>query len=140
LNKIAIGLFITVLSFVLVAWIQTRIDAGQQPSIIWQLAGYVLLTSAEVMVSITCLEFSYTQAPRSMKSFVMSLYMAAVALGNLFTSAVNFFIENADGSSRLAGANYFWFFAGLMLMTALGFVGYSRHYREQMYLQQESAQ
>jgi POT family proton-dependent oligopeptide transporter len=139
LNKIAIGLFITVLSFVLVAWVQTRIDAGFKPSIAWQLLAYVLLTSAEVMVSITCLEFSYTQAPRTMKSFVMSFYMAAVALGNLFTSGVNFFIENPDGSSKLAGSSYFWFFAGLMWVTALGFFWYSRQYKERAYLQEETA-
>ncbi len=138
LNKIAIGLFITVLSFALVAGIQMRIDAGFQPSIGWQLLAYLLLTSAEVMVSITCLEFSYTQAPKTMKSLVMSLYMAAVALGNLFTSAVNFFIENPDGSSRLAGAGYFWFFTALMLATALGFVWHSRHYQEKTYLQEEA--
>jgi POT family proton-dependent oligopeptide transporter len=137
LNKIAIGLFVTVLSFALVAAIQMHIDAGFHPSIGWQLLAYLLLTSAEVMVSITCLEFSYTQAPKSMKSLVMSLYMAAVALGNLFTSTVNFFIENPDGSSRLAGASYFWFFAGLMLVTALGFVWHSRHYQEKTYLQDE---
>jgi len=138
IRKIAAGLFVTVLAFALVAWIQGRIDLGLKPSILWQLAAYGLLTAAEVMVSITCLEFSYTQAPRSMKSLVMSLYMAAVALGNLFTSAVNFLIENPDGSSRLAGAGYFWFFAALMLATALGFVCYGRHYREQVYLQQEA--
>jgi POT family proton-dependent oligopeptide transporter len=89
------------------------------------------------MVSITCLEFSYTQAPNSMKSFVMSLYLAAVALGNLFTSAVNFLIENPDGSVRLAGANYFWFFTGLMLLTAIAFFFYSRGYQERVYLQKE---
>lgn len=138
LNKIAIGLFITVLSFVLVAGIQMRLDAGYHPSIGWQLPAYLLLTSAEVMVSITCLEFSYTQAPQTMKSFVMSFYMAAIALGNLFTSAVNYFIENPDGSSRLAGAGYFWFFAALMLVTALGFVWHSRHYQEKAYLQEEA--
>jgi POT family proton-dependent oligopeptide transporter len=137
LNKITIGLFITFLSFVLIAFIQLRIDAGFPPNIAWQLLAYLLLTSAEVMVSITCLEFSYTQAPKSMKSLVMSLYMAAVALGNLFTSAVNFFIGNPDGSSDLAGAGYFWFFAALMLATAVGFVWYSRHYQEQTYLQEE---
>jgi POT family proton-dependent oligopeptide transporter len=137
MNKIAIGLFLTVLSFVLVAWIQTLIDAGFKPSILWQFLAYLLLTSAEVMVSITCLEFSYTQAPRTMKSLVMSFYLAAIALGNLFTSAVNFFIENPDGTSKLAGASYFWFFAGLMLITAIGFFGYSRYYQERIYLQQE---
>jgi POT family proton-dependent oligopeptide transporter len=137
LNKIAIGLLIAVLSFVLVAVIQIRIDAGFRPGIGWQLPAYLLLTSAEVMVSITCLEFSYTQAPRTMKSLVMSLYMAAIALGNLFTSAVNFFIESLDSPSRLAGAGYFWFFAGLMLLTALGFIWHCRHYQEKAYLQEE---
>ena len=138
LNKIAIGLFITVISFALVAWIQTWIDAGLRPSICWQLFAYGLLTSAEVMVSITCLEFSYTQAPQTMKSFVMAFYMAAVAVGNLFTSAVNFLIENPDGSSKLAGASYFWFFAGLMLVTSVSFLWFSRLYREQVYLQGET--
>jgi POT family proton-dependent oligopeptide transporter len=138
MNKIAIGLFITVLSFALVAGIQMRVDAGFHPNICWQLPAYLLLTSAEVMVSITCLEFSYTQAPTTMKSFVMSFYMAAIALGNLFTSAVNYFIENPDGSSHLAGAGYFWFFAGLMLATALGFVWHSRNYQEKAYLQEET--
>jgi POT family proton-dependent oligopeptide transporter len=138
LNKIAIGLFITVLSFVIVAVIQMQIDAGFHPSICWQLLAYLLLTSAEVMVSITCLEFSYTQAPRTMKSLIMSLYMMAIALGNLFTSAVNFFIENSDdASNRLPGAHYFWFFALLMLVTAVGFVWHSRHYQEKTYLQEQ---
>ncbi|MDP2903909.1 MAG: POT family MFS transporter [Methylovulum sp.] len=138
MNKIAIGLFVTVLSFVWVAVIQMRIDEGLHPSIGWQLPAYLLLTSAEVMVSVTCLEFSYTQAPRTMKSFVMSFYMAAVALGNLLTSAVNFFIENPDGPSRLAGASYFWLFTGLMLVTTLGFVWHSRNFKEQAYLQKEA--
>jgi hypothetical protein len=50
-------------------WIQTRIDAGAKPNVAWQLLAYVLLTSSEVMVSITGLEFSYTQAPSGQLSF-----------------------------------------------------------------------
>ena len=34
---------------------------------------------AEVFVSITCLEFAYTQAPKTMKSLVMSLFLMSVA-------------------------------------------------------------
>jgi POT family proton-dependent oligopeptide transporter len=51
---------------------------------------------------------------------------------------VNYFIENPDGSSRLAGASYFWFFAALMLLKASGFVWHSRHYQERAYLQEET--
>ncbi|HYE33955.1 POT family MFS transporter [Methylocaldum sp.] len=130
LRKIGTGMFLAALSFALAAWIQRALDAGATPSIGWQLLNYVVLTASEVMVSITCLEFSYTQAPPTMKSFVMSFFMVSVAAGNLFTSAVNFFIRNPDGTSILAGADYFWFFSALMLATAALFSVASRYYPE----------
>jgi len=130
IRKMQMGLFITVIAFAIPSFIQMQLDAGLTPSILWQLLAYVLLTSAEVMVSITCLEFSYTQAPATMKSFVMAFYFLSVALGNLFTSAVNFFIHNTDGSSKLAGADYYWFFTGLMLITAVLFLWVSQRYQE----------
>ncbi len=139
LRKIGIGLFVTVLAFSVPTWAQVQIDQGATPSIAWQLLAYVLLTSAEVMVSITCLEFSYTQAPRSMKSFVMAFFMLSIAAGNLFTSAVNFLLLKEDGSSRLAGAAYYQFFTLAMLGTAVLFVVVSRYYRGETILQEEIA-
>ena len=130
LRKMTIGLFITVIAFAIPGSLQRQLDMGFTPSIVWQLLAYILLTSAEVMVSITCLEFSYTQAPKTMKSFVMAFYFLSVAIGNLFTSAVNFFIQNDDGTSKLAGADYFWFFTGLMFITAVLFLFVSRRYKE----------
>ena len=138
INKMAVGLFMTVLSFAWIAVIQMRLDAGLSTSIIWQLPAYFLLTAAEVMVSVTCLEFSYTQAPLSMKSFVMSFYLAAVAVGNLLTSLINFVINNAGDTKLFNGAGYFWLFSGLMLMTALAFVWKNRSFTEQAYWQKEA--
>jgi POT family proton-dependent oligopeptide transporter len=137
LRKIAIGLFITVAAFAIPAWVQVNIDNGGTPHIGWQLLAYVVLTSAEVMVSITCLEFSYTQAPKTMKSFVMAFFMMSVAAGNLFTSAVNFVIQNEDGSSKLEGAEYYWFFTSLMFFTALLFTLVVRFYKGQTYIHEE---
>lgn len=137
LKKISLGLFLTAIAFSIPAWIQMQLEQGQIPHISWQLFAYLLLTAAEVMVSITCLEFSYTQAPKSMKSFVMALFFMSVALGNLFTSAVNFFIVNDDGSSKLSGVEYFWFFTALMLITAILFIFVSRLYQEKTYLHEE---
>ena len=82
------------------------------------------------MISVTCLEFSYTQAPRTMKSLVFGLFMASVALGNLFTSVVNVFILNEDGTSRLDGPDYYLFFAGAMFFTALIYIPVAMKYRE----------
>ncbi len=137
LRKIAIGLFLTVVAFAIPTLVQMYIDQGGMPHIGWQLLAYVVLTSGEVMVSITCLEFSYTQAPKTMKSFVMAFFMLSISLGNLFTSGVNFFIQNTDGSSKLEGADYFLFFTLLMLVTAILFTLVVRYYRGVSYIHDE---
>jgi POT family proton-dependent oligopeptide transporter len=108
---------------------------GYKPSIAWQVLAYVLLTAAEVMISITGLEFSYTQAPRKMKSFIMSLWLLTVAAGNLFTALVNLFIQKADGSSRLDGPAYYWFFGAVLAVAAVLFIFVARIYRGRTYIQ-----
>jgi POT family proton-dependent oligopeptide transporter len=139
LRKISIGLFVAASVFVVSAWIETKIIAGGKPSIGWLILAYLILTSAEVMVSITCLEFSYTQAPKKMKSFIMAVFFLSITLGNAFTAVVNIFIRNEDGSSKLEGAAYFWFFAIMMLLTAVIFVPVAARYKEKTYIQDETA-
>jgi proton-dependent oligopeptide transporter, POT family len=124
-----------VVAFLIVAWIQTKIDAGQHPNIIWQVLAFLVLTASEVLVSVTHLEFAYTQAPKKMKSLVMCTYLGAVALGNVFVAAVNFFIQNPDGTEKLTGASYFFFFAGVMFVTALIYVVVAGFYRGRTYIQ-----
>src|ERR1700761_2320179 len=97
LRKIGAGLFVTAASFFVVAMIQKWIDGGGKPSIIWQIWAFVVLTIAETLVSPVHLEFSYTQGPVKMKSFIMCTYLLAISLGNVFTAGVNFFIQNPDG-------------------------------------------
>jgi len=116
----------------------TRVTA-RWPSVGWQLAAYVVITAAEILVSITCLEFSYTQAPPQMKSLVMSLYLLSVSLGNLFTALVNGLTQDAAGHSQLAGASYYWFFTGCMAVATLLFLPVLWWYKPREYLQPESA-
>lgn len=139
LRRIGIGLFLTVPAFVIPALLEARIVAGETPPIIWHIVAYVIITSAEVMVSITCLEFSYTQAPRAMKSFIMGLYLLSVTLGNVFAAQVNNFIgaQKEQGYTYLDGANYYWFFAVCMLVTAVIFVIWSQSYRGETFIQKE---
>jgi POT family proton-dependent oligopeptide transporter len=137
LRKIGAGLLLTVPSFALVAWVQQRIDAGISMSIWWQILAYVILTSAEVMVSITSLEFSYTQAPPKMKSLIMGTYLLSISLGNQFTAQVNRYVANRKdaGEPLLQGADYFWFFTIAMLITAGIFIVYAQFYRGRTFIQ-----
>jgi POT family proton-dependent oligopeptide transporter len=139
LRKIGIGLFLIAASFVVIWWIQARIDGGARPSVAWQLLAYVLLTASEVMVSITGLEFSYTQAPKKMKSIVMATWLFTVALGNQFTAILNFLIPSLSNLGiDLNHAAYFRFFSLLMFLTAILFVFVARFYRGKTYIQGEA--
>jgi proton-dependent oligopeptide transporter, POT family len=136
LRKIGIGLVLTALSFVVIWGIQLNIDHGGRPTVWWQMLAYVILSAGEVMVSITGLEFSYTQAPNRMKSILMSMWLLSVALGNQIPSIISFLIPKLKSMGmNLEGANYFRFFTLLMLATSVIYVFVSRHFRERTYLQ-----
>lgn len=138
LRKLGIGFCLTVLSFVVSAFIEQGLDANLHVHIYWQVLSYALLTAGEVMVSITCLEFSYTQAPKEMKSLVMSMYLMSIALGNQFTSLVNYFLQDESGKSRMADSQYYWLFSGMLLLTTIGFIFYARTFQYKRFLQDEA--
>jgi POT family proton-dependent oligopeptide transporter len=138
LRKIGLGLIVTGLSFLVSAWIETQIAAGLKPSIGWQLPAYALLSAGEVMVSITGLEFAYTQAPKHMKAMVQAIYLLAVSAGNLFTALVHVFIANPDGTVKLHGAAYYNFFAALSIGCVAFYVFVAKAYKEKTYLQGEA--
>ena len=139
LRKIGLGLIVTGLSFLVSAWIETQIAAGLKPSIGWQLPAYALLSAGEVMVSISGLEFAYTQAPKHMKAMVQAIYLLSVSAGNLFTALVHVFIANPDGTVKLTGAAYYNFFAAISIGCVALYVFVAKAYKEKSYLQGDAA-
>ncbi len=130
LRKMGIGFFLTSGAFCISALIETWIVAGDRPHINWQFLAYAVITAAEVMVSITGLEFSYSQAPPKMKSIVMALWSFSVAAGNFLAAQVNHAIQPvANEPPRLTGPSYYWFFAALMAGAAVLFVVVAMFYR-----------
>ncbi|KAL2805021.1 solute carrier family 15 member 2 isoform b [Daubentonia madagascariensis] len=69
------------------AWKMEDIPANKM-SIAWQLPQYALVTAGEVMFSVTGLEFSYSQAPSSMKSVLQAAWLLTVAVGNIIVLVV----------------------------------------------------
>jgi POT family proton-dependent oligopeptide transporter len=122
LKKMEVGMFVTVLSFLWVMGVQIALEAGLHPHVAWQVPAYLFLSVGEVLVSVTALEFAYTQAPASMKSVIMSLWYVTIAAGSLLTAAV-------AKLNRFHGAYYFGFFAALMVIGALAFAWVARRYR-----------
>lgn len=110
IRRMTWGMFTGAFAFAMVALMQMIIDGGVKLNVMWQFWPYLVMTIAEIMVSITGLEFAYTQAPRAMKSSVMSLWLLTVFFGNLITA----YVSAAEKLFPVASASYFWFFAGLM--------------------------
>jgi POT family proton-dependent oligopeptide transporter len=58
-----------------------------QVTIWWQVLAFLLITVAEILISVTGLELAFTAAPATMKSFVTGLWLAVVGVANLFFNA-----------------------------------------------------
>jgi proton-dependent oligopeptide transporter, POT family len=151
LRKIGAGLVFTALSFVIVAYTQTMIDgleaqcaangtmykdlaANLKPSISWQIFAFIILTAGEVLVSITCLEYAYTQAPPSMKSTIMAAYLLTVTLGNVLVSVIQNNIKGGGFFAKFHGAGFFWLFTGICAATAVLFMFVSPRIKERNYV------
>lgn len=128
LRRMGWGMFVAAASFVFVAIYQYILDGGTQLSVLWQVIPFLVITMAEVMISITGLEFAYTQAPRSMKSTIMSMWLLTVFFGNMITAyiaKVNVF----------EGGNFFMFFAILMGVFAVVFALIAKGYEVKDYME-----
>jgi dipeptide/tripeptide permease len=56
-------------------------------SVWWQVLAYLMLTLAEILISVTGLELAFVAAPASMKSFVTACWLLTVGMANLFINA-----------------------------------------------------
>lgn len=131
LRKMSVGMLLAAISFVVVGLIQSELDAGNKLPVGWQVLAYFIMTCAEVMLSITGLEFAYTQAPRAMKSTIMSFWLLTIFVGNLlaaYVAKINVF----------QGAMFFYFFAFLMFLVAFVFSWSAVRYRVHNYLEKNS--
>ena len=126
LRRMGAGMVFTAVSFVVCAWIQSRIEGGERLSLAWQLVPYALIELGEVLVSATGLEFAYGQAPESSRGLVMSLWLCTTSLGNFLVAAVTW---TNDRFVHARGTLEFLFYAGLMLVVAAVFAVIARRYR-----------
>jgi POT family proton-dependent oligopeptide transporter len=126
LRKMSIGMVLCAIAFAMVGGIQTWIDAGQKPSVLWQMIPYLVITCSEIMVSITGLEFAYTQAPKSMKSSIMSFWLLTVAGGNFLAAIVS-------SLNVFVGSGEFFFYTLLMLPVTVLFIWGASRYQIRSY-------
>ena len=131
LKRMSYGLFLAAVSFVLIAMLQKRIEAGEHLSILWQTGAYVVITAAEVLVSTTGLEFAFREAAPEMKSLIMSFFLLTTAVGNLFVALLTKFLPHSGPNAEAASVSTgrFMLYAGMMLAVAILFSLIARTYQ-----------
>ena len=134
LRKIGAGLLLTGITFVIIALLQENIDKGGHPSVWWQILAYLILAIAEILVSVTCLEYAYTHSPKSMKSTMSALYLLGISLGNYFDSLVNKSIANNGFFAKYTGANYYWLFIGIITVFFVLYLFVAKRLPEKSYV------
>nr|XP_039274799.1 solute carrier family 15 member 2-like [Styela clava] len=95
----------------------TRLDLNPSSlSVAWIFPQFFIITVGEVFLSVTGLEFSYTQAPPSMKSVVTSIWLLTVSFGNIIV----LIITGVQGIESQVGE--FLLFAGLIFVAMIVFI------------------
>lgn len=93
-----------------------------------QVIQYITITCGEIMFSITGLEFSYSQAPKSMRSAITAAWLLTTAFGNLIVMVI------AHAKLFPQQSHEFYFFASLMLvdMAIFAFIAYKYKPRQEI--------
>ena len=90
---------------------------------LWQIPQFVFLMMGEVLLAIPGLKFSYTQAPKSMKSVLTAAWFINNAIGNLIVVAVTEIHPIETQSVE------FFFYAALMFVGVICFTILASNYR-----------
>ena len=131
LRRMAAGMFLGAISYLVVAAIQLRLEHGEQLCVLLQLIPYLVLTAAEVLISTTGLEFAFREAAPEMKSIIMSFWLLTIAVGNLFVAGITKLLggSGAGAHSSAVSASRFLLYAGMTFAVAVLFSLVSRTYR-----------
>ncbi len=81
-KKMLIG-FILVIFCMGVMSVAGYISVNHKISILWELIAYLLITSAELCISIVGLQLAFEEAPAHMKSLITGFWLATITIGDI---------------------------------------------------------
>ncbi len=119
-RRMAVGMMLAGVTYIISGWMQGRIDGGEKLSLAWQLIPYTVLVAGEVLVSATGLEFAFEEAPKTMRSTCMSLWLLTIAGGHFL---IALFTDLNARFVKASGAKELYFYAVLMFVVTVIFMG-----------------
>jgi len=121
-RRMCAGMVVASVAFFVAAAVDLRLAEGRRVNILWQLPQIFLITVAEILVSVTGLEYSYTRAPESLRASVSALYLLTTAVGDVLAGV----LFAAAGRLGIARPLVLFACAAAMLATAFAFTRVAR--------------
>jgi solute carrier family 15 (oligopeptide transporter), member 1 len=103
------------------------VKPAERVTVWWMALAFLIITVAEILISVTGLELAFVVAPQSMKGFITGCWLLTVSLANWFINA-----PIAGIYPKMNPGNYFLMLAGFGLLVALLFVPASQRFRASM--------
>lgn len=124
-DKMMIGFVLVIICMVtmgIAGWL--AVSSGTKVSSIWEMAAYVIVTLAELCISVVGLEMAYSEAPSRMKGTITAVFLFTVFIGNFLAGAMSAVYPHVNPGT------YFMGLAVLMVVIAMIFRKVARRFED----------
>jgi POT family proton-dependent oligopeptide transporter len=97
-KKMLIGFFLVILCQVLMT-VAGFMGVDSKVSIMWEVVAYILITAAELCISVVGLQLAFEEAPEHMKSMITGVWLFTVFLGDMLAGVFSrYYTDTTPGN------------------------------------------
>jgi len=121
-DKMMIGFVLTATCMAVMSAAGFLASPQHKVPVLWEIVAYVIITVAEICISVSGLELAFTAAPKTMKSFVTACWLLTVFFGNIFNAQITRYY------GKIPPGQYFGLLALMMIPVGLVFFFIARRF------------
>ena len=87
-DKMLVGFLLTTLCMAVMSAAGFLSTPSHRVSVLWEIVAYLIITVAEICISVVGLELAFTAAPKQLKSFVTACWLLTVFFGNMLNAQI----------------------------------------------------
>ena len=91
-------------------------------SLMWELGAYILITAAELCISVIGLQLAFEEAPNHMKSVITGVFLVTVFVGNILSGMF------ARIYTQMSPGEYFAIMSGMIAVVTVAFYFVGRRF------------
>jgi POT family proton-dependent oligopeptide transporter len=97
-KKMLIGFFLVILCMATMTF-AGYLAAESKVSILWEVGAYILMTAAELCISVVGLQLAFEEAPNHMKSMITAIFLMTIFLGDILAGVfARIYTQTTPGS------------------------------------------